>query len=158
VFFTRKLSSSILVCRLFRQTLYRTDRFGYMACGLHKMPLLTCCTLDMDCGAYCCSCYVTLLRIIAYTVRYVMKYITGYESKYYSLFIFSEMTATRYEHVTLLRDMTENVIQGEPLLPFVLSLLYAANFDRMKSNYDKSYLNRPAAVLLIAPVRKVYLP
>jgi len=54
--------------------------------------------------------------------------------------------------------MTENVIQGERLLPFVLSLLYAANFDRMKINYDKSYLNRPTALYLCAPVRKVYLP
>ena len=54
--------------------------------------------------------------------------------------------------------MTENVIQGERLLPFVLSLLYATYFDRMKNNYDKSHLNRPVAVYLIAPAWKLYLP
>jgi hypothetical protein len=53
--------------------------------------------------------------------------------------------------------MTENVIQGERILPFVLSLLYVTNFDRMKSNYDKSYLNRPTALYLSAPVWKLYL-
>jgi hypothetical protein len=54
--------------------------------------------------------------------------------------------------------MTENVIQGEQLLPFLLFLLYATNFDRMKINYDESCLNRAAAIFLSAPVQKLYLP
>jgi len=37
-FSQESLSRSILVYRLFRQIVYRTDWFGYMACGVHKMP------------------------------------------------------------------------------------------------------------------------